>query len=148
MYKRMLLQQEREKKQLQEALKEQQERANRKEKNLKAPKSNPSAGEPGTLKGFIVQLKTYFWFIREQFSSEAERVLISMSFLEGPPLGWVQPLAEDFQNNSGGTIFEHSLTKGVFTSLEAFLNQLTVAFGDKDKGWNNQEAIRRLRENP
>ena len=58
---------------------------------LKFPEPAHYDGTPGTLRGFLTQLRAYMAFHTTNLPTEADKVMCAAAFLRGSALAWFEP---------------------------------------------------------
>ena len=78
-------------------------------KELKYKSIELFTGDRNKLQGFILQLRLYEKFNREQFRSQTERVLWAVTLLEGKAMNWIEGFLEDYltKTDKAGTLFDN-----------------------------------------
>ncbi|KAF4776451.1 hypothetical protein HER10_EVM0006305 [Colletotrichum scovillei] len=101
-------------------------------------------GTPGTLKGFLIQVKNYQNFHHGDFTSETEKVVHAASFLRGRALKWFEPIQEEYLSKE--TLDECSTeVRDIYSNFNGF-EALRSLFQDPDEKRQAERDLAQLRQ--
>ncbi|KAL0935933.1 reverse transcriptase domain protein [Colletotrichum truncatum] len=84
-------------------------------------------GTPGTLKGFLIQVKNYQNFHHGDFTNETEKVVHAATYLRGKALKWFEPIQEEYLKCE--TLDECTTeTRDIYANFKGFEDTLRLLF--------------------
>jgi hypothetical protein len=86
----------------------------------------------------------YIHINRERLTTEAERVLLTATYLTGPAFDWFEPFVRDYQEHKEDN--QAPETNEIFASYNAFKKRLEDTFGDIDKERNAEQQLWQLKQ--
>ncbi|MDB5911246.1 MAG: hypothetical protein JWP34_5363 [Massilia sp.] len=109
---------------------------------VKAPEAYD--GTPGTLQGFLTQLKAYHRYNTYDFPDEERKVLHAAHLLKGSALDWFEPTLRDYSENAEDD--REDGTNRIFGSFSHFANDLKKTFGNPDEKRSAERELEMLRQ--
>ncbi|KAH0420200.1 hypothetical protein CcaCcLH18_14136 [Colletotrichum camelliae] len=102
-------------------------------------------GTPGTLKGFLIQVKNYQNFHHGDFASETEKVVHAATYLRGKALKWFEPIQEEYLKCE--TLDECTTeTRDIYANFQGFEDALRSLFQDPDEKRQAERDLSQLRQ--
>ncbi|KAK2772737.1 reverse transcriptase domain protein [Colletotrichum kahawae] len=102
-------------------------------------------GTPGTLKGFLIQVKNYQNFHHRDFANETEKVVHAATYLRGKALQWFEPIQEEYLKYE--TLNECTTeTRNIYANFQGFEDALRSLFQDPDEKQQAERDLSQLRQ--
>ncbi|KAK2763606.1 reverse transcriptase domain protein [Colletotrichum kahawae] len=102
-------------------------------------------GTPGTLKGFLIQVKNYQNFHHGDFTNETEKVVHAATYLRGKALRWFEPIQEEYLKYE--TLDECTTeTRDIYANFQGFEDALRSLFQDLDEKRQAERDLSQLRQ--
>lgn len=101
-------------------------------------------GTPGTLRGFLTQMRLHLKGDPRKYSNIEIWVRTAAGQLKGDALAWFEPITRDYVNNDEGK--RKPQTDTIFKSYIAFENYLKEGFGEADEGREAEAKLNRLQQ--
>ena len=113
------------------------------QKNVKVHLPDKFKGNRRETKRFLGQVELYLAFNQETFITERDKILFTISNLDGDAFDWVQPYYEDYMGNAVDQ--QEEGTQRLFKDFEGFKGGLKKIFGttnEKDKAAFDLQQLR------
>nr|XP_036574440.1 reverse transcriptase domain protein [Colletotrichum truncatum]KAF6780871.1 reverse transcriptase domain protein [Colletotrichum truncatum] len=102
-------------------------------------------GTPGTLKGFLIQVKNYQNFHHGDFTNETEKVVHAATYLRGKALKWFKPIQEEYLKCE--TLDECTTeTRDIYANFKGFEDALRSLFQDPDEKRQAERDLAQLKQ--
>nr|XP_036587337.1 reverse transcriptase domain protein [Colletotrichum truncatum]KAF6798068.1 reverse transcriptase domain protein [Colletotrichum truncatum] len=102
-------------------------------------------GTPGTLKGFLIQVKNYQNFHHGDFTNETEKVVHAATYLRGKALKWFKPIQEEYLKCE--TLDECTTeTRDIYANFKGFEDTLRSLFQDPDEKRQAERDLAQLKQ--
>lgn len=111
---------------------------------LKVHAPEPYDGTPGTLQGFLTQLKAYHRFNDYDFPDAERKVLHAAHLLKGSALDWFEPTLRDYSDNTYDD--RDDATNRIFNSFTVFADDLKKTFGNPDEKRSAERKLETLKQ--
>ncbi|KAL0938239.1 reverse transcriptase domain protein [Colletotrichum truncatum] len=102
-------------------------------------------GTPGTLKGFLIQVKNYQNFHHRDFTNETEKVVHAATYLRGKALKWFKLIQEEYLKCE--TLDECTTeTRDIYANFKGFEDTLRSLFQDPDEKRQAERDLAQLKQ--
>nr|XP_036588736.1 reverse transcriptase domain protein [Colletotrichum truncatum]KAF6800110.1 reverse transcriptase domain protein [Colletotrichum truncatum] len=102
-------------------------------------------GTPGTLKGFLIQVKNYQNFHHGDFTNETEKAVHAATYLRGKALKWFEPIQEEYLKCE--TLDECTTeTRDIYANFKGFEDALRSLFQDPDEKRQAERDLAQLKQ--
>ena len=101
-------------------------------------------GSRGKLRAFFSQIKFFFGFNVDRFSTDKHKVLFASTYLKGPAFEWFNSFLTDFLNNEPDKRDDDTIE--ATQNYSNFKNKLRQVFGDFDKEHLAERRMQSLRQ--
>lgn len=115
-----------------------------KQHKIKLDKPKPFDGTKGTLQGFLTMARYYLQHYKDEFHTEADKILFMAGRLEGNALTWFEPTMRDYLEHDEPE--RDTRTDKIFEKYFNFEDELKGAFGEPEEERQAERDLARCRQ--